>query len=97
MSVGTGNVLLQTLASLLQEKQLHIFSKAQNEERQSDDSRNALMLDNLAPESAQYTIKAIDSIAGQTSHICLSRLSNIKAFRESTSAFSLYTCKAWVG
>ena len=39
-------------------------------------SWNALMLDNLAPESAQYTIKAIDSIAGQTSHICLSRLSD---------------------
>ena len=40
------------------------------------DSRNALMLDNLAPQSAQYTVKAIDSIAGQTSHICLSRLSD---------------------
>ena len=35
------------------------------------DSWNALMLDNLAPQSAQYTIKAIDSIAGQTSHISL--------------------------
>ena len=40
------------------------------------DSWNALMLDNLAPQSAQYTIKAIDSIAGQTSHIFLSRLSD---------------------
>ena len=36
------------------------------------DSRNALMLDNLAPQSAQYTIKASDSIAGQTSHIYMS-------------------------
>ena len=40
------------------------------------DSRNALMLDILAPRSAQYTIKASDSVAGQTSHICLSRLSD---------------------
>ena len=41
------------------------------------DSRNALlMLDNLAPQSAKHTIKAIDSIAGQTSHICLSTLSD---------------------
>ena len=30
------------------------------------DSRNALMLDNLAPQSAQYTIKARDARAGQT-------------------------------
>ena len=40
------------------------------------DSRNALMLDNLAPQSAQYTIKASDSVADQTSHICLSTLSD---------------------
>ena len=40
------------------------------------DSRNALMLDNLAPHSAQYTIKAIDSMAGQTNHMCLSTISN---------------------
>ena len=40
------------------------------------DSRNALMLDNLASESAQYTIRASDSVAGQTSHICLSTLSD---------------------
>ena len=33
------------------------------------------MLNNLAPESQQYTIKASDAIAGQTSHICLSNLS----------------------
>ena len=33
------------------------------------DSRNALMLDNLAPQSAQYTIKARDARAGQTTHI----------------------------
>ena len=40
------------------------------------DSRNALMLDNLAPQSAQYTIKASDSVAGQTAHICLSTISD---------------------
>ena len=40
------------------------------------DSRNALMLDNLAPHSAQYTIKAIDSMAGQTNHMCLSTISD---------------------
>ena len=37
------------------------------------DSHNALMLDNY---SAQYTIKAIDSMAGQTNHMCLSTLSD---------------------
>ena len=40
------------------------------------DSRNSLMLDNLAPQSAQYTIKARDARAGQTTHICLSSLSD---------------------
>ena len=40
------------------------------------DTRNTLMLNNLAPQSAQYTIKASDSVAGQTSHICLSTLSD---------------------
>ena len=39
------------------------------------DTRNALMLNSLAPQSAQYTIKAIDSVAGETSHISLSSLS----------------------
>ena len=34
------------------------------------------MLNNLAPHSAQFTIKAIDSVAGQTSHISLSSLSD---------------------
>ena len=34
------------------------------------------MLDTLAPGSAQYTIKACDSVAGQTSHISLSSLSD---------------------
>ena len=34
------------------------------------DTRNIRMLNNL-PQSAQYTIKATDSIAGQTSHISL--------------------------
>ena len=40
------------------------------------DKRNSLMLNELAPQSAQYTIKACDSIAGQTSHISLSSLSD---------------------
>ena len=40
------------------------------------DSRNALMLDNLAPQSAQYTIKARDARAGQTTHISLSAISD---------------------
>lgn len=40
------------------------------------DKQNAHMLNSLASESAQYTIKAIDSIAGQTSHISLTSLSD---------------------
>ena len=40
------------------------------------DSCNALMLDDLAPQSAQYTITASDSIAGDTTHICVSTLSD---------------------
>ena len=33
-------------------------------------------MNSLAPNSAQYTIKAIDSVAGQTSHISLTSLSD---------------------
>ena len=40
------------------------------------DARNSLMLNSLAPQTAQYTIKAIDSVAGQTSHLSLSCLSD---------------------
>ena len=40
------------------------------------DSRNALMLGNLAPQSSQYIIKARDARAGQTAHICLSAISD---------------------
>ena len=40
------------------------------------DTRNSLMLNSLAPQSAQYTIKAIDSVAGQISHLSLSTLSD---------------------
>ena len=40
------------------------------------ESRNSLMLDDLASQSEQFTIKAIDSIAGQTCHINLSTISN---------------------
>ena len=40
------------------------------------DSHNALMLDNLAPQSEQYTIKARDARAGQTTHISLSAISD---------------------
>jgi hypothetical protein len=40
------------------------------------DAQNTLMLNNLAPQSAQFAIKAIDSVAGQTSHISLSSLSD---------------------
>ena len=40
------------------------------------DARNSLMLNSLAPQTAQYTIKAIDSVAGQTSHLSLSSLSD---------------------
>ena len=39
------------------------------------DSRNSLMLDELATQSEQFTIKAIDSIASQTSHISLTSIS----------------------
>ena len=34
------------------------------------------MLDSLAPQSAQFTIKAIDSVAGQTIHLSLTSLSD---------------------
>ena len=34
------------------------------------------MSNSLAPNSAQYTIRAIDSVAGQSSHISLTRLSS---------------------
>ena len=40
------------------------------------DSRNALMLGNLAPQSSQYIIKVRDARAGQTAHICLSAISD---------------------
>ena len=40
------------------------------------DKQNSLMLNKLAPLSAQYTIKACDSIPGQTSHVSLSSLSD---------------------
>ena len=40
------------------------------------DTRNTVMLNSLAPRSAQYAIKAIDSVAGETSHISLSSLSD---------------------
>ena len=39
------------------------------------DERNSLMLNALAPESQQCTIKACDAIAVQTSHVDLSNLS----------------------
>ena len=40
------------------------------------DKRNSDMLNSIAPESAQFTIKAIDSVAGQTNHISLTSLSD---------------------
>ena len=40
------------------------------------DARNSHMLNNLAPESNQYTVKAIDSVADQTSHFSLSNVSD---------------------
>ena len=40
------------------------------------DTRNSHMLNSLAPESAQFMIKAIDSVAGQTSHFSLSNVSD---------------------
>jgi len=40
------------------------------------ESQNNLMLNSLAPETQQYVIKASDAVAGQTSHICLSNLSD---------------------
>ena len=43
------------------------------------DIRNSLMLNNLATESQQYIIKASDAIAGQTSHISVSNLSQKRA------------------
>ena len=40
------------------------------------DKRNSLMLNELVPQSAQYTVKAIDSVAGQTCHISRSSVSD---------------------
>ena len=40
------------------------------------DLQNAFMLNKLAPQSAQFSVKAIDSIAGQTNHISLSAISD---------------------
>ena len=40
------------------------------------DSRNTVMLDSLAPQCEQYSIKASDAMAGQIAHIELSTLSN---------------------
>ena len=40
------------------------------------DQRNTDMLNSIAPQSAQFAIKAIDSIAGQTNHISLTNLSD---------------------
>ena len=43
------------------------------------DTQNSRMLSALASESEQYSIHACDSIAGQTSHVNLSNLSNKRA------------------
>ena len=40
------------------------------------DQRNTDMLNSIAPQSAQFAIRAIDSIAGQTNHISLTSLSD---------------------
>ena len=40
------------------------------------DERNSLMLNALAPENQQYSIKACDAVAGQTNHVNLSNLSD---------------------
>ena len=40
------------------------------------DSRNTVMLNSLAPQCDQYSIKASDAMVGQTAHIELSTLSN---------------------
>ena len=40
------------------------------------DERNTNMLDSIAPQNAQFAIKAIDSVAGQTHHISLTSLSD---------------------
>ena len=43
------------------------------------DSRNELMLNNLASESEQCAIKACDTVVGQTTHIALSSLCDKRA------------------
>ena len=40
------------------------------------DKRNSDMLNSIAPKSAQFAIKATDSVAGQTNHISLTSLSD---------------------
>ena len=77
------DVLEQTVAHLMTLKSRIIPSDAVNHPTQARhvytlnvdvDSRNALMLDNLAPQSAQYTINARDARAGETTHISLSAI-----------------------
>ena len=49
------------------------------------DERNSIMLNKLASENEQYSIKASDARAGQTSHIDLTTLSNK---RQETGGFT---------
>ena len=46
------------------------------------DAQNSLMLNSLAPHSAHYTIKCIDSVAGQTSHLSLSQVCLTKGLKQ---------------
>ena len=50
---------------------LHVYCR-----NKDVDLRNSFMLNNLASEREQYTIKASDAVAGQTTHIDLSTLSD---------------------
>ena len=51
------------------------------------------MLINLAPQSAQFVIKAIYSLAGQTSHISLASLSDKRSDTGGLhGTLKLYSC-----
>ena len=54
---------------------------------------NSHMLNALAPKSQQYSIKACDSMAGQTDHIDLSKLSDKRS--ETGGLHSLLKVAIW--
>ena len=62
------------------------------------DKQNTNMLDSIVPQSAQFAIKAIDSVAVQTSHIDLTSLSDKRSETgglHSTLKLAIGACIGW--